>query len=183
MPERNLSFSFFFSKKEIKKQLMITGVLIFFLLGANLFFYFKIKHTSQELLSLRREIVNTQQLLSRFSVLKIQQREAKPFLLLLEKLVPNKQGILKSVTKIQEIAQQNSLQQSFSFGQEYRPETGGVGNIGFSLILNGSLSSLADYLRTLENLPLFIQFNYIEIMKRDNDYQFNSSGRIYMREK
>ncbi|MEW5805721.1 MAG: type 4a pilus biogenesis protein PilO [Patescibacteria group bacterium] len=181
MPNQEFNFSSFSFKADIKKQIIFGSLLVVFLLGINLFFYLKIKSANQELIRLRQEVVKTQQLFANFSALKIQQKEAEPILAILEKVLPAKQGVLKSVVKIQEVAQKNSLQQSFSFGQEYRPESGAVGNIGFNLVLNGPISSFAKYLKDLEALPPFIQFGYIEIARKDGSYQFNSTGKIYMR--
>jgi Tfp pilus assembly protein PilO len=181
MADKEHSSSVLSFQKDVKKQIISGVVVLAFLLSINLFFYSRVKSLSQEIISLKGEILKNQQLFSSYSNLKIQKREAGPIFSVIDRVLPFKEEVLRVAGRVEQKARENKLQQSFSFGQEYKDEAGGISNIGFNLVLNGPLNSFVKYLKDLEQLPPFIQFSFVEVNKKGDDYQFNSTGRIYMR--
>lgn len=166
-------------KKELKKQLLIGLTVSLLVFSAAIFLFWKINVLAREIFSLRKEVSKNQQLFANFSSLKIQKKQV----LLLQQgflnILPTKDGVLAVAGSIESLTNNLNLKQSFTFGSEYQDQDSGVSGIGFSLTLNGGLDSFSEFLKRLEALPQFIEFGSIEINRAGQDYQINSSGRIY----
>src|SRR3989338_7317595 len=123
------------------------------------------KNISQNIISTRTDM-NTRMRQSEYvAVLREETLRAEPKREILEGLLPK-----KDVTAL---GSQSNVGVSFDFGSE------GDGQIDYSIMVQGSYGSIAEFIRKIEDNFVFINISTFTLISRENDYSIDLKGNAF----
>ena len=131
------------------------------------------KNISQNIISTRTDM-NTRMRQSEYvAVLREETLRAEPKREILEGLLPKKDELFSFPKDVTALGSQSNVGVSFDFGSE------GDGQIDYSLMVQGSYGSIAEFIRKIEDNFVFINISTFTLISRGNDYSIDLKGNAF----
>ena len=144
----------------------------------------RIQAAVQNIDRLRSDEALRASLLTYLGELKINQEKAKPYVPIIQGLLPSKDKIIGLSNRLGGLAAQYGLQGlSFTFGAEKAGTATDPGSIAFALTVSGSSANLISFLQAIEKLDGYsIRMNSLDVTFKERvGYTLSMSGLTYVR--
>jgi len=156
---------------EFKKQLWIVGgSLLGIIVVAFIFvilFRLNINNEVSAIQALQSQKNQSFSSAQEFAVLSDGAKIIRPYESLVSDLMPTKDAVLSVTKSLQTLGSQNGVALTTAFGQEAPANAHGVGSISFSASLNGSGSSIAQFLQAIEKNYFYIVVTSVDVASLD----------------
>ncbi len=144
----------------------------------------KINGTVTTIDRLRSDEALRTSLLTYLAELKANQEKTKPYVPIIQGLLPSRDTVIGLSNRLGSLAAQNNLSGfSFTFGTEKPGTASEAGNIAFTLSTAGSSDDLLRFLKVMEALKgYFIKVNSLDLTSKEKvGYFLSMSGITYIR--
>ncbi len=172
-----------FHKKLIKRLSISLGIIV--ILGSLLWGLAKdIQNQARKVVTQRMEILRQSQSLSSLASFKKQFEKAQTLFSILENALPEKDRLLQLSRELEELARQNEVGFSFSFGSEKAGTRTVPGEIEFVMSLSGVFRKILDFLVSLENSNFPISLDSLSFSRDIGSGRITMTikGRIFFRQ-
>lgn len=151
-------------------------------LAALLFFtYASIQDLVTKIDQERSALASKSNALSSLASLRGDFEKAKPYLSLLENILPPRDQLLVFSNELEGLAQKNNLQFGFTYGEE-KPSTITVpGSLAFKISLTGNYDGITAFLKALENERYFIDISNVDDSRKGDDFSAIINGKVFVR--
>jgi Tfp pilus assembly protein PilO len=169
-----------FYKNLLKHNIFyLAGILA---LAALLFFiYTNIQDMVSKISQERTTLISKSNALSSLASLQGDFEKAKPYLSLLENILPQRDQLLIFSNELEGMAKQNSLDFGFTYGEE-KPSTEFMpGSLAFKISLTGSYDGITNFLKSLETERYFIDIASVDESKKGDDFSAVINGKVFVR--
>lgn len=171
-------------KKKLAIELGITAVLIVGLLSGILIFASKLKSSSEEMSSLRKELALRSKSLNSVAALRSEYDiKVKERMKILIASVPVKDQLINIAKDFQLISSEAGLQSSFTFVGETVATGDMLGKVTFKLSEEGSFEKLVEFISVLQKFHYLSSFDSFSLLrKQEGNSVLATQGNIYFRD-
>jgi hypothetical protein len=168
--------------KRIAVQLSVSFTIIAILVLGILLFGFRINKFSNEIAAKRQELNERSSALQSLASLQSDySTKGQPYLNVLYNVVPQKDELIDLSKDFQVIAQEDKLNYGFTFLGETPSSGEDLGAVKFSLNLGGTLNSLLNFLKDMENFRYLVNLDNVSISRGATKVEMNIRGSVFYR--
>jgi Tfp pilus assembly protein PilO len=152
----------------------VLAVLLFFV-------YSNIQDSVSKIKIERNALASKSGALSSLASLQEDFEKAKPYLTLLENILPPRDQLLVFSNELSGIAKQNGLDFGFTYGEEKASTDTTPGSLNFKISVNGSYNGIAGFLRALETERYFIDIASVDESVKGDGFSAIINGKVFVR--
>lgn len=132
--------------------------------------------------SQRQELFSRAAAIDSLANLKSDFEKAKPYIAVLDRILPAKEDLISFSRDIVEIGRKSQASVGFAFGQEVEGTADQPGIINFNLSVDTSLNNLVVFLKNIKASSYIVSFPALDLSRREGE-QFIATlaGRVYSR--
>ncbi|MCL5017103.1 MAG: hypothetical protein M1155_00345 [Patescibacteria group bacterium] len=157
----------------------LAGIIV---LAIVLFFLFNNVQDSVSKIKVERAaLIAKSSALSSLASLRGDFEKAKPYLTLLENILPPRDQLLIFSNELEGLAKQNNLGFGFTYGEEKQSSGNVPGSLAFKISLTGSYSGITNFLKSLETERYFIDIVNVDESRKGDDFSAIINGKVFVR--
>lgn len=177
MPEKKDNF-----KKKFLLHLGVSILIVAFLGAVLIILGWDINKHVSNISNTRQNIAINNQKADSLASLKIGYEKAKRYMSILENIIPNEEGLIFLNGDLNTLANSDSVDLNFNFGEETKGVENQVSSIAFSITGSSSLNNLFKFLTDIENSRYFFQLNRFEIARQQGEiFKLSTQGKVFSR--
>lgn len=153
------------------------AVALVFLVGL-IYLSFDISDNVEKIAGLRSDLTYNSQITHSLSQLRADFNSVQPYLNTLDRILSNRDQLIKFGSDVNTLAAQNAVNITSSFSSESK-NIGGLSSIDEKMTAEGSFENFIDYLEALENSRYSVKFNVIDFYRNGDRVKTEMSGRVF----
>jgi len=170
-----------------KKQLLLMIIVILLgilISGAGLYFLGKdIKGNAEIVRNARQKLFSRSKIGERITFLKSQAEQARFYSPDLENILISRDQLANFSRDITAMAKQNSIDLSSSFSGETPATADGLGKVGLTMTVVGSLENIVEFLKMFNNSRYSAEFNFLDFVSQGEKFKALLNGQIFFFQK
>lgn len=164
------------------KQLIIiisfAAAFALFSLAGLIYLSFDISGNVKKIEGLRRDLAFNDRITQSLSHLKADLNSVQPYLDKLDKILSNRDQLIKFGSDANALAAQNAISIISNFSSESKND-GGLASIDLNMTAEGSYGDFIDYLKALENSRYSVKFNVVDFYNNTDRIKSQMTGKVF----